>query len=245
MKRKISPWWYLVLLPAATVCTVGLMPGNAGIEAEAAPSAATTAETSELTEVQQLWVNSFNAEEGKDYDKALEYTARILKNAGNYYLPNLRMGWLNYLKADYATAMDYYRKAAELSPGGVTALQGIMNCAKALDDRGEEVRMAKAILLLDPMNYQANLRLAGLNYDRGDFGTAASYFRKLLALYPEDLQIANGLAWCYLKEGLKREAAGLFRNILVVSPNYLEAKTGLALSLPKEAINAAVPSAGK
>ncbi len=245
MRRKISPWWYLVLVAAAGVCAVGLMPGSAGTEAEAAPSEATAAAAGELTEVQQLWVNSFNAEEGGDYDKALEYTTRIVKNAGDYYLPNLRMGWLHYLKHDYATAIVYYRKASQLSPGGVSALKGIMNCAKGMGDSDEEIRAAKTMLLLDPMNYQANLRLAALNYEEGNFGTASSYFRKLLALYPEDLQVANGLAWCYLKEGLKKEAAALFRNILVVSPNYLEAKTGLAYSLPKQAKNAAISSAGK
>ena len=236
MRRKLSPWWYLALLAVAAVCTIGLRPGTAGTDADARQSTTDLA-TGDLTDVQQLWVNSFDAEQGGDYDKALEYTARILKDAGDFYLPNLRMGWLNYLKADYGTAIVYYRKAAELSPGGVSALQGIMNCAKALGRADEEIKMAKALLLLDPKNYQANLRIASLNYEQGNFGTAASYFRKLLSLYPEDLQIANGLAWCYLKEGLKKEAATLFSNVLVVRPNYLEAKTGLAYSLPNGSTN--------
>lgn len=194
--------------------------------------AKTQTHESELTPIQQLWVNSFNAEKGGDYDKALEYTASIVQNAGDYYLPNLRMGWLHYLKADYKTAIDYYRKAAQLSPGAVSALQGVMNCANSLDDSHQEMNMAKAILLLDPMNYQANLRLAALNYAKGNYGSAGSYYRKLLALYPEDLQIANGMAWCYLNEGLTQEAAGIFRNILIVHPNYFEAKTGLAACTP-------------
>jgi tetratricopeptide (TPR) repeat protein len=194
---------------------------------------------SELTPIQQLWVNSFDAEKGGDYDKALEHTARIVQNAGDYYLPNLRMGWLHYLKEDYKTAIDYYRKAAQLSPGAVSALQGVMNCAKSLGDSKRETQMAKSILLLDPMNYQANLRLAALNYAKGNFSTAGSYYRKLLALYPEDLQIANGVAWCYLKEGLAQEAAGIFSNILIVHPNYFEAKTGLAACTPTKGIRLA------
>ena len=91
MKRKISPWLYLGLLAVAGVCTVGLRPGNAGTETELLVSSAATG-TVELTSVQQLWINSFDAEKGGDYDKALEYTNRIVKNAGDYYLPNLRMG---------------------------------------------------------------------------------------------------------------------------------------------------------
>lgn len=192
--------------------------------------AETQPEKTEITAVQQLWVNSFNAEQGGDYDKALEYTTRILEGAGNFYLPNLRMGWILYLKADYKEAIVYYRKAAQLSPGSVSALHGIMNCAKELGDIDLEMQTAKAILILDPMNYQANLRLASLNYAKSDYSTAGSYYRKLLALYPEDLEIANGVAWCYLKEGLPKDAAVLFRNILTVSPNYFEAKTGLAAS---------------
>jgi tetratricopeptide (TPR) repeat protein len=224
---------------------VGLMPGTASTRTDTQMGGREASTDSELTDIQQLWVNSFNAEEGGDYDKALEYTTRIVQNAGDYYLPNLRMGWLNYLKADYSTASDYYRKAAELSPGGVSALQGMMNCAKALGNVEEEIQVAKALLLLDPMNYQANLRLAALNYEQGNFGTAGSYFRKLFALYPEDLQIANGLAWCCLKEGLKKEASVLFSNVLAVHPNYLQAKTGLAYSLPGGNASAATPSVGK
>jgi len=183
----------------------------------------------ELTSVQQLWVNSFDAEQGGDYDKALEYTALILKDADNYYLPNLRMGWLMYLKKDYKRADRYYRKAAQLSPGAISSLQGIMNCANAVGARERETKMAKAILMLDPMNYNANLRLAELYYEGGNFQVAGSYYRKLLALYPEDFKVANGVAWCYLKEGLTQQAAMIFNNILVVRPNYLQAKSGLEL----------------
>jgi tetratricopeptide (TPR) repeat protein len=199
----------------------------------------------ELTAVQQLWVNSFDAERGGDYDTALEYTGRILRDAGDFYLPNLRMGWLHYLKEEYATAMVHYRKAAQLSPGALSALQGIMHCARGLGDVGEEAQMAKAILLLAPMNYEANLRLAALNYANEHYSAAGSYYRKLLSLYPEDLQIANGLAWCCLKEGLAKEAATLFRNVLVVHPNYLDAKTGLAHCLGTRELQLASINPGK
>ena len=205
----------------------------------------TQASESELTSVQQLWVNSFDAEKGGDYDKALEYTTRIMKSAGDYYLPNLRMGWLHYLKEDYKTAISYYSKAAQLSPGSVSALQGGMNCAKSLGDAGREMKLAKAILLLDPMNYQANLRLAALNYANANYSAAGSYYRKLLSLYPEDLQIANGVAWCYLNEGLSQEAAVIFRNILIVHPNYYEAKTGLAACVSQKGIRVASTSKWK
>ena len=184
-----------------------------------------------LSAVQQLWVNSFDAERGGDYDKALVHTERIVADAGDFYLPNLRMGWLYYLKKEYGAAIIHYRKAAQLSPGALSALQGVMNCARALGDVEQEMQMAKAILLLAPMNYDANLRLAVLNYESQAYGVAGSYYRKLLALYPEDLQIANGLAWCCFREGLAKEAAALFRNVLVVHPNYLDAKIGLACCL--------------
>lgn len=228
MRRKVSPRMYLGLLAVAGVCTMGPGFGTAGTETERAASAAATG-GAELTPTQQLWVNSFDAEKGGDYDKALEYTSLIVGNAGDYYLPNLRMGWLHYLKGDYQAAIDYYLKAAQLSPGAVSALQGVMNCANKLGDTDKENQVAKAVLLIDPMNYQANLRLAVLYYEKGNFSAAGSYYLKLLSLYPEDLQIASGLAWCYLNEGLPQEAAAIFGNVLAVSPNYLQAKSGLAL----------------
>ncbi len=237
MKRNASPWRYVGLTLIVGGFALALNGRTVDDDTVAAEGG--------LTELQQFWVNSFDAEKGGDYDKALEYTSRIIQNAGDYYLPNLRMGWLHYLKEDYKTSLDYYRKAAQLSPGAVSALQGAMNCAKGLGDSAIETQMAKSILLLDPMNYQANLRLAALNYEDGNYSTAGSYYRKLQALYPEDLQIANGVAWCYLNEGLPQEAGTLFQNVLVVHPNYLDAKTGLALCTSRTGVRIAAASRRK
>jgi tetratricopeptide (TPR) repeat protein len=183
----------------------------------------------DLTEIQQLWVNSFNAEKKGTYDEAIAYNTAIIRKTGEYYYSYLRGGWLHYLKGDYTNAVSHYQRAAQLSPGAVSPLQGLVNCLVALDDPAGAAKVAKSVLLIDPMNYAANKRLAELHYGMKDYSTAAAYYLKLSSLYPEDLVIANSLAWCYLNQGLRRRATPVFRNVLAVSPDFLSARQGLEL----------------
>lgn len=190
-----------------------------------------------LSGVQQLWVNTLDAENNGNYDKAIEYNNEILKQSGDYYLPNLRAAWLLYCKGEYKAAVLQYEKAAQLSPGAISALQGLVVCYGELGDVEKAIRSAKAMLILDPMNYFANLRLAQLAFAAADYDVASSYYQKLLTLYPEDLTVADGLAWCHLRRGLRQEAVALFRNVLVVSPNHVSSRAGLVESLAEFAKN--------
>lgn len=181
----------------------------------------------ELTETQQLWVNSFDAEKGGRYTKAREYMAGVVERGGDFYFANLRLGWLYYLEGNYEPALAHYRKAAGLAPGAITPLTGLVNCYRATKQAGAAVRAARAILEIDPMNYNANLALADTHFGSGNYASAAAYYQKLTAMYPEDLAVANGLAWCYLNQGLVRGAVTIFNDILVVSPNYAAARDGI------------------
>ncbi len=181
--------------------------------------------TTELS-VSELWVKSLSAETDGDYVSALEIHKEIMPGCGKSYLPNLRAGWLLYLNEDYSNALKYYEKAASQSSGALAPLYGALNCQVALAESGKVVKVAKAILVLDENNYTANAQLAALHYQERKFSLAASFYRKLYRLYPEDLAVASGLAWSYLEQGEARQAAPLFNNILMVSPDYAYAERG-------------------
>jgi tetratricopeptide (TPR) repeat protein len=176
---------------------------------------------------QELWGESLEAETGNDLAQALEIHERILPMVGKSYAAYLREGWLLYRMGDYKKALPFYEKASGISSGAISPLYGAMNCYVAMDNASKATRAAKAILVIDELNYTANLQLAALYYQDRKFSLSSSYYRKLNRLYPEDLAVTSGLAWSYLEQGQARKAEPLFKQILMVSPDYAYAKQGL------------------
>jgi len=190
----------------------------------------------ELSPTQRLWKNSFDAEQAGNYPSALEYNAAIRNEHDSYYA-NLRAGWLNYLLQNYDEAISLYSKASIMAPGAVTPLLGLGNCYFAQDDTLNAVRVTSSVLALDPTNYTANKRLAELYWNAGDFARSSSYYLKLSSLFPEDLDTASALAWCYLKLGRTYDAGVIFNNILIVSPDHAGAKAGNKALQPETPTN--------
>lgn len=186
-----------------------------------------TATAAELTPTQRLWKNSFDAEKAGNYKQALEYNAAI-RNEHASYFASLRAGWLNYLLENYEEAVGFYQQASTMAPGAVTPLLGLGNCYTAQGDSDNAIRVTRSVLALDPTNYTANKRLAELYWNAGDFARSSSYYLKLSSLFPEDLDIASSLAWCYLKQGRTYEASVIINNILIVNPDHAGAQAGRA-----------------
>ena len=181
------------------------------------------------TSVSDLWAKSLEAEADGDYVYALKYHGQLLPKVGKSYSAALRSGWLHYMNEQYLTALMHYEKASGFSSGALAPLYGAMNCHVALKDNARAAKVAKAILVIDELNYTANKQLAAIYYEEGKFSLAAAYYRKLNRLYPEDLAVASGLAWSYLEQGESRQAAPLFKDILMVSPDYAYAERGLEI----------------
>ena len=212
-----------------TACLVGALAALAAGNNTPGPEAAAAARAPVLRDDQRLWNASYEAEQQGQYDQALKPMKTIRESHGDFYLANLRTGWLLYLKKDYAGALAAYQKASLLAPGALSPLIGQMNCHDALGDGEGSLRAGMAVLVLDPMNASVNRRLADLHYARKDYARAASYYLKLATLFPEDLDLANALAWSYLNSSRPAEAQAIFEAILVVAPAHASALQGLAI----------------
>lgn len=181
------------------------------------------------TAASDLWTQSLKAESDGDYANALKIHLKIFPMVGTSYSVSLRAGWLCYMNEDYKHAIQCYQKAASLSTGALAPLYGAMNCYIAQQRTENVVKVAKAILVLDELNYIANKQLAEVCYEGKNFSRAEAYYRKLNRLYPEDLAVASGLAWSYLEQGQSRNAIPLLKIILMVSPDYAYAQRGMDL----------------
>lgn len=176
-----------------------------------------------------LWADSLEAETMDDLELAQQFNDQILTRSSRSFRANLRAGWLLYSQKEYKKALDYYDKAASVSSGAVNPLLGQMSCHWALGDLNDAVRAAKAVLMLDEMNYTASLSLAQIYYQGKEFSRAMAVYRKLNRLYPEDEAVISGLAWSYLETGWVKQAKPLFETLVKWSPDYPYAQKGLSI----------------
>lgn len=197
------------------------------------PLAAHAQSDGSLTPAQRLWSNVLKAEENKEYDTAIESVKQIMELTGdssNAYA-NLRLGWLYYLKKDYVRAEAAYTAAAKNAPAAVSPLYGLINCRVATRKTGAAIEAARSLLDIDPLNYIGNKTLGELYYQKKDYKSSGIYYYKLASTYPEDLEMANSLAWCYLKMGQEDMAKTIFSNVVAVLPYHESANTGYLQAL--------------
>jgi tetratricopeptide (TPR) repeat protein len=181
-------------------------------------------------DAQKLWSISFAAENIKEYDVAIAAVEKIVELTSSQNNPYIhaRLGWLQYLDQDYERAIAHYKAASELGPFAVTPRLGLLNCYLATNRIDQATEECLSIIRLDPLNYRANKSLGDLYYIREDYARSAAYYQRLSTAYPDDLQIAANLGWCYLKLGEKTLAGQIFGNVLAVQPDNISAGTGFA-----------------
>lgn len=127
---------------------------------------------------------SYLQEYNKEYSKAMNALDNIYDS--NSYEINLRLGWLNYLNADYVKSKNYYTNAMKLKPSSIEAKLGYAYPAAATESWGDLMKIYKSILATDQNHYTANLRLATMYYYQKDFWEAKKYSEVLMNLYPFD-----------------------------------------------------------
>ncbi len=161
---------------------------------------------------------------------ALKEMDTVYPESRDDYLVNLRLGWLEYLNADYTKSARYYRHACELAQSrSVEALLGLRLPLAALNDWDAVITVYSDILALDPANYEANLRLGQIYLNRGEYALADPYFERCVLLYPSDYETNLSRAWNdYYMNNTVRSRTG-FETILMISPGDTSAARGLNL----------------
>jgi len=132
-------------------------------------------------------VRSIEFERVGDPGEALRILEPYWLGYKNYYMLNMRLGWLHYLNNDYAKSEEYYNRAISISPNSTEAKLGLslplMAEKKWLPC---EIAMT-AVIKTDPLNYLANLRLSYVYRMRGKFSAADRICERMLNRYPSDV----------------------------------------------------------
>jgi tetratricopeptide (TPR) repeat protein len=172
---------------------------------------------------------SLQAETNKNYDDALKQVAAYQQSGGDPFIASLRAGWLYYLKGAYAEAEQSYATANRLHPGALNPVLGLLNVAEAMKDQTRIQRTAEAVLRVDPSNYRACMIIAARDYADHDYRGAGYIYRRLLNIYPDDVDVRSGLAWADYYTGDSHDALAQFQAILKTYPEYPYAKQGYNL----------------
>jgi tetratricopeptide (TPR) repeat protein len=154
-----------------------------------------------------------------DAIRPLERLARLRKYSQDYIVA-LRLGWLYYRKGDNRRSITYYRRATVLQPQAIEPRLGLLLPLIGAGQYQEAVREGEYILARDRYNYLALARVARAFYVLQNFNKAAEYYARIVALYPGDVQMRAGLAWSYLRAGLKNKARAQFRLVMGINPSY-------------------------
>lgn len=178
------------------------------------------------TQAQQLWLAMEEAEKNGRYDDALASNYAIQAGHGNLYLINYRAGRLFTLKQNHTAAVESYQKASALAPGAVAPLNFMASSYIALGKPDLAIKTSLAVLVIDPMNPIANRRLAELYVQTKQYQMAETYYLKMLALTPEDLDIGAQYAWSLYYQGRVDQAGKVFGTILTASPTHATSLLG-------------------
>ena len=85
------------------------------------------------------------------------------------------------------------------------------------------------LLKIDYYNYYGNLRLSIALRKLKKFSVAEAVARKMLSIYPTDVNFLNELAISLYHQGKKRYAESLFKDILILDPENVTAKEYMEL----------------
>lgn len=171
---------------------------------------------------------SYEAEAKGDLKGAIK--ALAIAPAAGSYAAQLRLGWLAYVSKEWNESIDHYNQAVGLAPAAVEPLLGLMLPQQAAGRYNEAIHSALVVIRLDPNNYTAISRMAWLLYLKGDFKNAAAMYRRLVSLYPSDIEMLLGLGFSLKSSGERKESEQCFNTVLLLSPANTRALEGLAQS---------------
>jgi tetratricopeptide (TPR) repeat protein len=167
---------------------------------------------------------SYTYEYDTKYDKAIEALQVIQPKS---YQVNLRLGWLYYLKKEYAKSESFYRKAIEMEPQSIEAKYGLVLPLAANSSWNSVLLLYLEIVKIDPLNSTANYRIASIYYTRKQYELASTYLSKLLKLYPFDYDINLLAGKIAAAQGKIADAKKYFTRALEYNPQSEEAQKAL------------------
>ena len=131
--------------------------------------------------------SSYAAEAEGEYDAALSVMQELQVKEPNDPFYQLRVAWLQYLKANYGEAAVSYQKAIALNDN-LDAHMGLINSYVAMGKYAEALAEARLQADAHPKNPMLLGQGAYAAYMIKDYRSAAEFYGRIVAVYPWDMQ---------------------------------------------------------
>ncbi len=175
-------------------------------------------------DIRKAYYRSYQYEKVQDYENAIKALMPVYEKFPRAYTPNLRLGWLYYLKGNYANSAYHYEKAMKANPYSIEAKLGYTLPLLAQDKFSQVEKVCYRILSLDPYNYYANYRLLLSLKAQKKLDAALRVAMKMLAVYPTDVRFLTELGLLKDTLGRDKEAYAIFKDVLILDPENTTAK---------------------
>jgi len=173
-------------------------------------------------EIKKAYYRSYMYEKVRDYTNAIKALMPVYLSFPNGYTVNLRLGWLYYLAGKYKNSEYHYRKAITAIPSSIEAKLGLILPLKSQKRWDEVEKIAYEILKVDYYNYYGNLYLCEALESLKKLKLLEKVSRKMLYIYPTDVNFLAFLGKSYYYQGLKQKAISIFKDLLILDPeNYI------------------------
>ncbi|MBF0351562.1 MAG: tetratricopeptide repeat protein [SAR324 cluster bacterium] len=136
--------------------------------------------------IQDYFLSSYQYETQQDYDKAIQYMLAVKRVQPEGYTVNLRLGWLYYVKQDYANSSFHYQLAMKAVPSSMDAKVSATLPLMAQQKWAAAEKILKEALAIHPNEPSANLKLAYVLRMQQKYDEAENVNNKMLAFYPLD-----------------------------------------------------------
>jgi len=172
------------------------------------------------------------------YDKAIELTKEVLKVRPNNGEAYRLLGGVYYSKGDLSAAEGYFKRAAELRPRDPVPPLFLGMTAERMGAMQRAIEYYRKTIDLSPNNAIALNNLAYvLAETSADLDEALALVRRARALLPDEPNIADTLAYVYLKQNLIDAAIGLLEDVVAKHPEVVLWRYHLALALHRKGLN--------
>jgi len=201
--------WLLVLAGLGILCVLTLCMGLSVSRAEG-----------DDERERACFLASYQQELAKNYDGAITSLAGVPDS----YLAQLRLGWLHYMKGNYASALTAYASAIKKCPDSIEARLGDLLPLLAKEDHPAVEKVAQQILGVDSVNYLASLRLAYSLRLQKKNDQALEVLDRMVKRYPTDTSLRIEQALNYTAKGQRETALPLYNGVLLLDPYNATAK---------------------
>ena len=175
-------------------------------------------------EIKEAYRKSYIYEKSRDYEDAIKVLMPVYQNYRDGYTVNLRLGWLYYLMQKYANSEYHYEKALKAIPSSVEAMLGLSLSFMVRNRWSDVESMMYRVLKIDYYNYYGNLRLCIALRNLKKFSISEAVARKMLSVYPTDVNFLNELAISLYHQDKKSYAKSLLEDVLILDPQNTVAK---------------------